>query len=135
MFLQGKMPTRAKIIQNVGRSTRLHKMDRSNIRKGLINNNDLSKWVKPYCAVILPYWDSRSEFTKDQLAFTIQDMRDRWGFDPRFEVSIGEDMAESELVYQDDGLNRLDRKNKKAYFIESILHKIEIIDIQTNESK
>jgi superfamily II DNA or RNA helicase len=135
MFLQGKMPTRAKIIQNVGRSTRLHKMDRSNIRKGLINNNDLSKWVKPYCAVILPYWDSRSEFTKDQLAFTIQDMRDRWGFDPRFEVSIGEDMAESELVYQDDGLNRLDRKNKKAYFIESILHKIEIIDKQTNESK
>lgn len=128
MFLQGKMPTRAKIIQNVGRSTRLHKKDRNQIRKGNLSQDDLSKWIKPYCAVILPYWDSRSEFTKEQLAFTIKDMRDRWGFDPRFEVSLGDDIAESELVYQDDGLNDLDRKQKKAVFIEEIVHKIETFD-------
>lgn len=133
MFLQGKMPTRAKIIQNVGRSTRLHKKDRLRIRKDEINHNDLSKWIKPYCAVILPYWDSRSEFTKEQLAFTIKDMRDRWGFDSRFEVSLGDDIAESELVYQDDGLNKLDRKLKKAYFIEDIIQEIEVIDKENED--
>lgn len=133
MFLQGKMPTRAKIIQNVGRSTRLHKEDRDEIRKGNLDKENLKKWVKPYCAVIIPYWDDRSTNTKTELALIIKDMRDKWGFNPRFEVTIGDDIAESELIYQDDGLNKLDRKIKKATFIKEINHEIEKLSDEYKE--
>lgn len=133
LFLQGKMPSLPKVIQNVGRSTRLHKIDRSKIFSGDLTTNEYDKWVKPYCAVIIPYWDSRSEFTKNILASTIKKLRDSWEFDPHFVLSIGDDFAESDKNDDEEGLNNPDKKSKKSKLIEEIQNEIEVLD--NNESE
>jgi hypothetical protein len=135
LFLQGKMPTIAKVIQNVGRATRLHKKDREMIAMGKIGVNDYTKWVKPYCAVIIPYWDDRSETTMRLLANTIRKLRDSWGFDPRFIMSIGDDYGDSDYTEPLDGLNELYKRNKKIHMIEEIENEIEILDSYIFESE
>lgn len=128
LFLQGKMPSIAKVIQNVGRSTRLHKFDRDRLRNGEISVDDYSKWVKPYCAVIIPYWDNTSEFTKRLLADAVRKLRDSWEFDPHFILSVGDDMADGDGENYDEGLNNLNKSNKKAKLIEEINQEIETLD-------
>jgi hypothetical protein len=125
LFLQGKMPSIAKVIQNIGRATRLHKFDRDRIRKGEIGVNDYSVWVKPYCAVIIPYWDVASEFTKRLLADTVRKLRDSWEFDPHFILSVGDDLANGDGENSDEGLNKLNKGNKKVKLIEEINQEIE----------
>jgi hypothetical protein len=127
MFLQGKMPSRAKIIQNVGRSTRLHRIDRDKFSKGELIVGGLG-WIKPNCGVIIPYWDSRSEFTKTQLAHIVKSMRDNWGFDPQIRLSIGDDLAEGNGKNEDEGLNKLTKGGKKAKLIKEIENEIEVLD-------
>lgn len=116
------------MFQNVGRSTRLHKFDRDRLRNGEIGVEDYSKWVKPYCAVIIPYWDVASESTKRLLADTIRKLRDSWEFDPHFILSVGDDMADGEGENSDEGLNNLNRANKKAKLIEEINQEIEVLE-------
>jgi hypothetical protein len=128
LFLQGKMPSIAKVIQNVGRSTRLHRFDRDRIRKGEIGVTDYSKWIKPYCAVIIPYWDDTSKFTKQLLADTVRKLRDSWEFDPHFILSVGDDMADNDSKNEDEGLNKLDKGNKRVKLIEEINQEIEKLD-------
>jgi hypothetical protein len=129
MFLQGKMPSRSKIIQNVGRSTRLHRIDRDKFRKGeLVVGGE--GWIKPNCAVIIPYWDSRSEFTKTQLASLVRTMRDDWGFEPQIRLSLGDDLAEGDGKNEDEGLNKLDKGDKKSKLIKEIENEIEVLEKQ-----
>ena len=135
LFLQGKMPSIAKVIQNIGRATRLHRIDRDRLRSGEISVSDYSKWVKPYCAVIIPYWDSASEFTKNILASKIRDLRDSWEFDPHFVLSVGDDLANNGEDNSDDPLNKLNKGNKKVKLIEEINHEIEILDKEQTDLK
>ena len=128
MFLQGKMPSIAKVIQNIGRSTRLHRIDRDRIRKGEISTDNYGEWVKPNCAVIIPYWDSSSEFTKKILADVVRKLRDSWEFDPHFIVSIGDDFANSDPEEDIDDLNKKDKKDKNIKLIEEICNEIESLD-------
>lgn len=128
IFLQGKMPSIAKVIQNVGRPTRLHKFDRDRIRNGEISGDDYSKWAKPYCAVIIPYWDVESESTKSSLADTVRKLRDSWEFDPHFILSVGDDMADGDGENSDEGLNNLAKGSKKTKLIEEINQEIETLD-------
>lgn len=125
LFLQGKMPSIAKVIQNTGRSTRLHDTDRTRLRNGEISSDDYTKWVKPYCAVIIPYWDVKSEFTKRILADTIRKLRDSWEFDPHLVLSVGDDLANGDPKNEDEGLNRLNKGNKKSTLIDEINQEIE----------
>ena len=135
LFLQGKMPSIAKVIQNIGRATRLHKFDRDRIRKGEIGVNDYSVWVKPYCAVIIPYWDVASEFTKRLLADTVRKLRDSWEFDPHFILSVGDDLANGDGENSDEGLNKLNKGNRKVKLIEEINQEIEILDANDLKQK
>lgn len=128
MFLQGKLPSFTKIIQNVGRSTRLHKIDRDLVRKGEISSKDYTKWVKPHCAVIIPYWDTESESTKKILSEVIRELRDNWKFDPHFIVSVGEDIADLNKNQSEDPLNDLSRGDKKSKLIKEIQQEIEKMD-------
>lgn len=125
LFLQGKMPSIAKVIQNVGRTTRLHRLDRDRLRRGEISTNDYSKWVKPYCAVIIPYWDVASEFTKRILADIVRKLRDNWEFDPHFVLSVGDDIADGDDKNEDEGLNKLNKGGKRVKLIEEINQEIE----------
>lgn len=128
LFLQGKMPTIYKVIQNIGRATRLHRIDRDKIRKGEIDSKDYSKWVKPHCVVIIPYWDDTSEQTKRLLSDIVRKLRDSWGFDPHFILSIGEDFADSDGKNEEEGLNKLDKNDRIIKIIEEIQNEIEVMD-------
>ncbi len=127
-FLGGKLPTIIKTLQNTGRSTRLHKMDRERILSGEISTNDYSKWIKPFCSVIIPYWDRESEFTTNELARQIKSLRDNFGYDPVYYVSIGSDIGKGKNPEDMDFLNKKDEKNKKSALIEEINHHIELMD-------
>jgi hypothetical protein len=136
-FLGGKLPTITKTLQNTGRATRLHKSDRDRINSGEIGVNDYSKWVKPYCAVIIPYWDTESEFTTRELAKQIKSLRDNFDFDPTYYVSIGSDIGSGKKEEEMDILNKRDERSRKARVIEEIRNEIEILDmeeIDINES-
>ena len=127
-FLGGKLPTITKTLQNTGRSTRLHKFDRDRVVTGEIDTSDYSKWVKPYCAVIIPFWDKESEFTTRELARQIKSLRDNFNYDPTYYVSIGDDMGKGKKEEEMDMLNQKDEKNRKAEIIEEIRNEIEILD-------
>ena len=128
MFLNGKLGSIAKILQNTGRSTRLHPEDRANLVSGLISTADYSKWIKPNCAVIVPYWDSESEASANEIARKIKALRDNFGFEPDFKVSIGSDIGDSTSDEVLDGLNDKDEKKIKYKLIEDIKHIIEELD-------
>lgn len=127
LFLQGKMPSIAKVIQNIGRSTRLHRIDRTNLRNGNITVGG-DNWVKPHNAVIIPYWDNSTELTKKILADVVRKLRDSWEFNPHFILSVGDDFAESEGTVDLEGLNKTGGKSKKAKLIEEINNEIEKLD-------
>jgi len=129
-FLAGKLPTLPKTLQNTGRSTRLHKFDRDRVRTGEINTSDYSKWVKPYCAVIIPYWDSESQFTANELARQIKQLRDEFGYDPIYFVSLGCDIAMGKGEDDLDALNKKKEKNKRTELIEQINNEIERLDFE-----
>jgi hypothetical protein len=111
-FLGGKLPTITKTLQNTGRATRLHKEDRNNFREGKITVGD-SNWIKPYCSVIIPYYDRESEFTSRELARQIKSLRDNFGYDPIFYVSIGSDIGKGKVDTEIDELNDGDEKKRK----------------------
>lgn len=91
MFLSGLMLTITKILQNIGRATRLHYLDRMRLIQKLISVTDYSKWVKPCCAVIIPYWDSKSDETRRQMATILHDLLYRYDFNARLELTLGDD--------------------------------------------
>jgi len=129
MFLSGSLPTMPKTLQNLGRSTRLHKFDRSRLKDGEINTKDLSNWIKPYCSMIIPYWDSESELTKSELCNLIRKLRDEFDFHPVYLVSLGNDLGK---IGQETNLEILNKKNKRErgfQIIEDINHEIENLDL------
>ena len=129
-FLGGKLPTISKTLQNTGRATRLHNEDRSRWIKNEIVVGD-GNWIKPYCAVIIPFWDKESEFTCNELARQIKGLRDNFKFDPIYYISIGSDLAKGDGKPEDlDQINDRDRdkKNKKFELIDKINHEIELLD-------
>jgi superfamily II DNA or RNA helicase len=134
-FLGGKLPTITKVLQNTGRATRLHKEDRDRLRVGEINTTNLGDWVKPYCSVIIPYWDRETELSKKELASQIKNLRDQFGFDPVYYVSVGTDIGKGKKEEQLDPLNDRDRKDKKFKVIEEIQHEIEILEQEELDQK
>jgi hypothetical protein len=133
-FLGGKLPTITKTLQNTGRSTRLHREDRDKLSKGEISVGD-GNWIKPHCAVIVPYWDKESEFTTRELARQIKSLRDNFGYDPIFYVSIGSDLGRSKKEDEIENLNKKEESQKKFEVIEEINHEIEILDKEEFDSK
>jgi hypothetical protein len=76
MFISGNILSETKIIQNLGRASRLTYIDRYNLRERLISLKDknidtatvLKKtWEKPFFAIIIPYWDDSSESAMDKI--------------------------------------------------------------------
>ena len=134
MFLQGKMPSMPKVIQNTGRTTRLHPTDRKRLRSGEISVGS-KDWVKPNCAVIIPYWDQRSEFTKTLLADVIRKLRSKLDFSPNLILSVGDDFAESDGKIDLEGLNDVEKSNKKWKLIDEINQEIEKLDLNELDQK
>lgn len=128
MFLNGKLGSLPKILQNTGRSTRLHPEDRANLINGSISTADYSKWIKPNCYVIVPYWDNESEASAKEIASKIRALRDNFNYEPDFKVSIGSDIGDSTKTPEPDGLNVNGPKEPKYKLIEDIKHHIDKMD-------
>jgi len=123
MFLSGILASETKILQNIGRATRLHPEDRRKLYTKEISVDDMTKWIKPYCNIIIPYWDSESEETKSQLISLLMRLR-RIGF--RIEpMERGNDKAVSNIPeVEDDPLNIPDTPRRNGS-IEDLEHDIE----------
>ena len=96
MFLSGLILTITKILQNIGRTTRLHEIDRQRLINKLISVAECaleprSTWIKPCSSVIIPYWDDKSNETRRLMATIIHDLRYRYDFNARLEVNLGDD--------------------------------------------
>ena len=134
MYAQGKIPSISKVIQTLGRSTRLHLEDRTRLRNKEIEVGG-DNWIKPNCAAIIPYWDDSSDMTRRILSGTIKKLRDKLDFSPTLILSVGDDMAMSDETIDLDNLNKLDDKNKKWKLIDEINHDIEELNNMERLSK
>ena len=131
-FISVDLPTKPKLLQNIGRSTRISKYDRDNLRKGLIDTKNYNKWFKPYNAVIIPFWDPEGEGNSKKIAVEIKKLRDELGFDPAFMVSIGSDISSSGDKNDDKFLNK-EIKVKLSKVIEDIQNEIEVLDKEVED--
>jgi hypothetical protein len=127
MFLQGKMPSIPKVVQNVGRTTRLHPIDRMRFRNGEISVGG-EGWIKPNCAVIIPYWDGKTGMVKNILADVIRKLRGEFGWSPNLVLSVGDDLGKSDGLNDLEGLNELEKKERKWKLIGEIQHDIEELE-------
>jgi hypothetical protein len=126
MFLSNVLPTIMKIVQNVGRSTRINELDRSRLRGGVISVRDHSKWIKPYSYVIIPIWDMETNYISKVLASKLKELRDELQFEPTYYVSKGDDVSESSRKENEmEGLNLINKRKKSFELIEKIEHEVE----------
>ena len=115
--------TLTKMVQNIGRATRLHPEDRKDVFDGNIRDK-----IKPYCSVIIPYWNSETSTSKEVLSNRIIELRDKYGFTYEM-VGYGDDTGESD-TNSIEGINKKDNDRKKDCYIDDDLkHMIEEIDI------
>lgn len=128
LFLQNTLPTITKTLQNVGRSTRLHPKDRKNLLSNNIKIDSKKGWVKPYCAVILPYWNNETQENVDILSWRIKNMRDNYSFQPTFIISTGSDIAGGVFKNELLGENSVKEFNKNYDIIKKIISKIEQLE-------
>lgn len=135
IFLGGRLPTIIKTLQNTGRATRLHPEDRDALRDGKIKVGDYSEWIKPFCVVIIPFYDRESESTCRKISEDIKSMRDSFGFDPVYYVSVGCDLGSSKDEVDMDQLNKRSDEEKKVKLIKEIKHNIEEMDKGLEEMK
>ena len=84
--ITGVMPFRnceeTKFLQNVGRSSRLHKLDRPRIYSGEISIADRSKWVKPYSWVIVPTFLENAEGYCARFRGIVSKLKSDFGYIP-----------------------------------------------------
>ncbi len=126
LFISGTLPSNPKVLQNIGRSTRLHPLDRQRFLKGEINTADKSTWVKPFCSAIIPYWDSNSEETKNDLMSLIKELR-KLDFELEPTESGNDDPDGSEDFDERKNLNKEDSKVKRKS-VEDLIHEIEELE-------
>jgi hypothetical protein len=123
MFLTDNSPTIIKLLQNVGRGTRVIDVDRANFTKGLINTDDYKGWVKPNTYIILPIFNPESESSQDYLSKTIKKLK----FDDsiaRYIISIGSDLGKGNKNDVDDMIDSKMKDVKKS-LVDKIEHRIE----------
>lgn len=135
MFLTDKTPTIIKLLQNIGRGTRVLDEDRKRFNNGEINTNDYEGWIKPNTFVILPIYSPESEVSQRQLATTIKNVRDKSEISIH-KVSIGDDKGKGRDNSM-DSLVDVDSKDPRKKLIDAIDHNIEelyLIDKDFKES-
>jgi len=88
MFISGNLLEECKIIQNMGRASRLTKIDRIKLKAGLISLKDkdvstatvINKtWEKPFFSVIIPSWDDDSDSASNIIINIVMKLRNLLG--------------------------------------------------------
>lgn len=90
--MTGIMPFRncelCKLVQNIGRASRLHPEDRQRFYNGEISPTDRTKWIKPHSWVIIPSFLECSEGGEDRIKNIVMLLRNDYGFIPTSETLI-----------------------------------------------
>ena len=111
--ITGVMPFRncslTKLVQNIGRSMRLHKMDRHEIYKGNVSVEDRSKWIKPYSWVIIPSYMVDTDGIEFRIKDIVKSIRDEFGYIPN-QIDIVEDSNGIEDPIDPDPDNEVEKK-------------------------
>ena len=114
--ITGIMPFRnceeAKLIQNIGRSTRLHPMDRKRFYNKEINPNNKEEWIKPYSWVIIPSYMIESEGLEGRFRFIIDRLRGEFGYIPQQHTVIDNQrgLDDEDVI---DTVNDMSKKKKQ----------------------
>lgn len=90
--ITGVMPFRnceeSKFLQNIGRASRLHLLDRPRIYSGEISTADRTKWVKPCSWVIVPTFLENAEGFYARFRGYIQRLKSDFGYIPAQQTVI-----------------------------------------------
>ena len=85
MFRNSNIP---KFIQNIGRASRLHQLDRERLYSGEISAADKSQWIKPHSWIILPNFLEDSSAFFQRYCDIVIDLRENYGFKASSDVVI-----------------------------------------------
>jgi len=117
--ITGVMPFRnceqSKLIQNIGRSTRLHPTDRNRFYAGEISPTDKKKWIKPYSWVIIPSYMVESEGMESRFRQQVERLRNEFGYIPQQHTVIdnGEGLSDDVVPDEDNDISK-DKKWEKS---------------------
>jgi len=119
--ITGMMPLRnfssqMKFLQNVGRSTRLHPEDLLRIEQGKLKPGSWSKYIKPYCHIVLPSCVRDHNDFVIRYAVILDELRRYYDFDPSQVINVdilnpaqeGPDFDEDQLIRDIRGTLRND---------------------------
>lgn len=135
--MTGLLPLRnlgkIKFLQNLGRTTRTHQVDRDKIESGELKPLDLVGRIKPNCYVILPYCIENGEDFLERNVTIIDGLRSDYGFDPSENVVV--DLLNPAQVPPE--LNEYDLKRqirgKVADDVATFYHQIEDEAVECEE--
>jgi len=115
---------RAKFLQTLGRATRLHPTDRTNLWGGEIQPNELNEMVKPYAWIVIPAYGDFGQDLKDNIKLMVDELR-TFGFNPVEDIVVKEKRGKQTPV-EIESCNEMDKKVKEIVdFTSDILHTIE----------
>jgi len=149
--ITGTMPFRncelVKFLQNLGRGTRLHPLDRKRFYAGEIEalsgsthvNMDTCKWIKPFTWVIIPSYMVDTDGMESRFTNMIKQLRSEYGFIPQQHTVIDNqkglsDEDEIDVVnaklkakkQQNSGIDGFDHEFEKVSAIEKIIFDMEV---------
>ena len=132
--ITGVMPFRnceeSKLIQNIGRSSRLHPIDRTLMYAGELDPQDkFRKWIKPYSWVIIPSYMVDTEGLEARFRYIVGKLRDEFGFIPQQHTVIDNPHG----LDDEDDIDAVNEKDKsrprKKSELDGYTHEFEKITI------
>ena len=117
---------KTKLLQNVGRGTRLIDVDRARLYSGEIKAKDWAKYVKPHCWLVLPVLSSEYNDQKRRYTDWIYALRSDYGFTSNDLVVIDQTVGLPEDKPLDDKVGKRERKMFVGKnLVNEIIHSIE----------
>lgn len=123
--ITGVMPFRnceeSKFLQNIGRASRLHKLDRPRIYAGEISIDDRTKWVKPYSWVIIPTFLENAEGFYARFKGYLSRLKTDFGYIPAQLITTDNVRG----LDDDDDIDTVNQKVKNKVHLNSGLEKFD----------
>ena len=121
VFLTHGLPTIIKTLQTIGRATRLHPEDRKRLfGLGVAGKERMSfadrdtKWIKPYCAVMIPVLGEDSDSVSVWMKAMIPVLAESVDFENELRFEFGEDVAIGKRIFEDPNELRTGLEPAKA---------------------
>jgi superfamily II DNA or RNA helicase len=126
--ITGILPLRnlgqTKFLQNIGRASRLHILDREKITNGSLKPRQYTQYIKPCCYVILPYCLANPDDFMERNFNIIMSLRSNYDFDPSEHIILdllnptqaGPDFDEDDLNRQIRGLTQQITNQLKDFY-------------------